>query len=330
MVLSRSRRPFLHQTRLAIGCGLFSALLGSHGVGPTVARSSNAQLPAAQEPITPIPPLPALDPRQVALGEKLFNDTRLSHDGKRSCASCHDIGTNGASARQTDLSPGSQGILFNTPTMFNASLSFRLNWEGDFRTFESQAEQSLVNPAVMATTLDEVVGKLRADPTVAQTFSAIYGRPVDRAALLDALTTYERSLLTPGSRFDLWLGGQADAITARELAGYQLFKSLGCVACHQGVNVGGNLYQRHGIFSPLASPDPEWLRVPSLRNVATTPPYFHDGSTPSLTKAVRAMAVAQLDHPLNDEQAEEITAFLGTLTGRYKERAIVPAREPPP
>ena len=312
---------------MAIGRTLLAALLGSPGVNSTAAQSSTAQLPAAQEPITPVPPAPALDPRQVALGERLFNDTRLSHDGKRSCTSCHDVGTNGASARQTDLSLGSQSILFNTPTVFNAPLSFRLNWEGDFQTFEGQAEQSLVNPAVMATTVDEVVGKLRADPAVAQAFGDAYGRLPDRATLLDALATYERSLLTPGSRFDLWLGGQADAITAQELAGYQLFKSLGCVACHQGVNVGGNLYQRHGIFSPLASHDPEWLRVPSLRNVSTTPPYFHDGSMPSLTEAVRAMSVAQLDHHLDDGQAEEITAFLSTLTGRYKGRAVVPARE---
>src|SRR6202007_347564 len=109
-----------------------------------------------------------------------------------------------------------------------------------------------------------------------------YGSDPDRTSFLDALTTYEQSLLTPGSRFDRWLGGDTAAITEHEQRGYHLFKSFGCISCHQGVNVGGNLFERSGIFHPLASPKPEILRVPSLRNVAVTPPYFHDGSAPTL------------------------------------------------
>jgi cytochrome c peroxidase len=144
---------------------------------------------------------------------------------------------------------------------------------------------------------------------------------------LDAIATYVRSLLTPGSRFDLWLGGDAAALTAEELNGYRLFKSLGCISCHQGVNIGGNLYQRHGIFHPLAAPKPEILRVPSLRNVATTAPYFHDGSAPTLGDAVRKMAAAQLDQDLSDSQSEAIVAFLRTLTGTYRG---VPVTAPAP
>jgi cytochrome c peroxidase len=142
---------------------------------------------------------------------------------------------------------------------------------------------------------------------------------------LDAIATYERSLLTPGSRFDRWLGGDAAALSVEEQNGYQLFKSLGCISCHQGVNVGGNMFQRHGIFHPLASPKPEILRVPSLRNVATTPPYFHDGSTPTLDEAVRKMGAAQLDRILSDQQVEAIVAFLNTLTGTYRGASVVPA-----
>ena len=108
------------------------------------------------------------------------------------------------------------------------------------------------------------------------------------------MVTFERSLLTPGSRFDRWLGGDDSALSDGEREGYGLFKSLGCSSCHQGVNVGGNMYQRHGVFHPLASPKPEIVRVPSLRNVAVTPPYFHDGSATTLSKAVRAMGYAQL------------------------------------
>jgi cytochrome c peroxidase len=214
---------------------------------------------------------------------------------------------------------------FSIPTVFNAALSFRLNWEGNFRTLEAQAQSSLENPANMATSVDEVLAKLNADPQVVRQFSEAYGGKPDKTSLLDAIATYERSLLTPGSRFDRWLGGDTAALTAEEQTGYGLFKSLGCVSCHQGVNIGGNLYQRHGIFRPLASPRPEILRVPSLRNVMTTAPYFHDGSAPTIEDAVRKMAAAQLDRTLSDQQVVEIVAFLNTLTGTFHGAPVVAA-----
>jgi cytochrome c peroxidase len=216
---------------------------------------------------------------------------------------------------------------FNTPTIFNAALSFRLNWEGNFWTLEAQAESSFENAANLATNANEVLEKLNADPQVVRQFTQAYGHPPDRTSLLDAIATYERSLVTPGSRFDRWLEGDTAALSAEELKGYQLFKSLGCVSCHQGANVGANLFERHGIFHPLASPKPEILRVPSLRNVATTPPYFHDGSAPTLRKAVRRMAFAQLDETLSDQEIDAIVAFLNTLTGAYRG---VPVTAPPP
>jgi cytochrome c peroxidase len=125
-------------------------------------------------------------------------------------------------------------------------------------------------------------------------------------------------LITPGSRFDRWLTGDAGALSAQEQDGYRLFKSLGCVSCHQGVNIGGNLFQRHGIFHPLGSPKPEILRVPSLRNVATTAPYFHDGSAATLDDAVRKMGMAQLNATLTDEQVKAIVAYQGAQTGNYR------------
>src|SRR5262249_16555153 len=191
-------------------------------------------------------------------------------------------------------------------------------WEGSVRTLEAQAEALLENSGPMGTTVAEVVGKLSADPKMTRQFGEAYGRGPDRASLLDAITTYERSLLTPGSRFDKWLDGDAAALSIKEQNGYQLFKSLGCVSCHQGVNVGGNLFQPRGIFHPLAWRKPEIVRVPSLRNVAITPPYFHDGSAPTLDEAVRRMAAAQLDRTLSDQQVEAIVAFLSTLTGTYR------------
>jgi cytochrome c peroxidase len=292
----------------------------------SLAQTPGLQAPTGEEPITAVPLPPAADPLKLALGERLFADPRLSHDGSRACISCHDIRTNGASTSRLDKTIYGTNLPLNTSTIFNASLSFRLNWEGSFRTLEAQAESALENQRAMGRSIEEVLGKLSADPDIQQQFSRAYGHGPDRASLLDAIATYERSLLTPGSRFDRWLSGDAAALSAGEHNGYQLFKSIGCVSCHQGVNVGGNLLERHGIFHPLASPNPEILRVPSLRNVATTPPYFHDGSTPTLDEAVRKMGAAQLDRILSDQQVEAIVAFLNTLTGTYRGAPVTAAK----
>ena len=301
------------------------ALVCLIAASPAAAQSPTLQPSAAQEPITPIPAARAQDPKRLLLGERLFSDLRLSHGNTHSCLSCHDITTNGASANVLDT-PKSEPMALNTPTVFNASLNFRLNWEGKFRSLEEGAEHTLRNPAIMASSADEVVSKLRADPEVVRQFRDAYGKEPDFAAVLDAIATFERSLVTTGSRFDRWLLGEADAITPEELSGYQLFKSLGCVSCHQGVNVGGNLFQRHGIFHPLGSPEPVLLRVPSLRNVATTAPYFHDGSASTLPEAVRMMGFAQLDRVLTEPQIAAIVAFLNTLTGTYRGQVVRPAR----
>jgi cytochrome c peroxidase len=286
---------------------------------------SGLPAPADQEPITPVPLPPAADPLKLALGERLFADPRLSADGSRACISCHNTHTNGASANRLDKAIEGTELPLNTTTVFNASLSFRLNWEGGFRTFEAQAASALENQQGMGRSIDEVLGRLSADPEMRRLFGKAYGRAPDRGSLLDAIATYEQSLLTPGSRFDRWLGGDAAALSAEEQTGYGLFKSLGCVSCHQGANVGGNLFERHGIFHPLASPKPEILRVPSLRNVGTTPPYFHDGSAATLSEAVRRMGTAQLDRTLSDEQIKAIVAFLNTLTGTFRGAPVIAA-----
>jgi cytochrome c peroxidase len=303
---------------------LVLALVCPYAIAPADAQSPAFEARASQEPITPIPAPRAQDPQHVLLGERLFSDRRLSHNNTHSCSSCHDIESNGASANVHDTHDG-QPIALNTPTVFNVSLNFRLNWEGNFRSLEEGIDQSLRNPAIMGSSVDEVVSKLRADPEMVGQFREAYGREPDVAAVLDAIAAFERSLVTPGSRFDRWLMGEADAITPDELHGYQVFKSLGCITCHQGVNVGGNLFQRHGIFHPLGSPEPVLLRVPSLRNVATTAPYFHDGSAANLPEAVKAMGLAQLDRVLTDQQVTAIVAFLNTLTGNYRDQAVSPA-----
>jgi cytochrome c peroxidase len=314
----------VHTTKVRAPSRFWSSLVGLSllflaGGAPAQVPDIKLDFPHAdEEPITPVPPPTPADPLKLALGEGLFEDRRLSHDGTLACSSCHDIHTNGADNGGRKIARDGSKLSFNILTVFNAALSFRLNWEGNFRTLEAQTESSLENPANMATNVEEVLEKLNADPNIVRRFTSAYGRSPDRANLLDAIATYIRSLVTPGSRFDLWLGGDSAALSTKELDGYKLFKSLGCVSCHQGVNVGGNLFQRQGIFRPLVPTKPEIVRVPSLRNVAATAPYFHDGSAATLADAVRKMGGAQLDQTLTDQQVDAIVAFLRTLTGTYR------------
>jgi cytochrome c peroxidase len=305
--------------RAIVICAL---MLGSLQLSPLTPQSlvpppeSNGTV--AEEPITPIPEPPTIDPLKIKLGERLFGDPRLSHDNSRSCSSCHDLRTNGASLKSQDVGLDGSSLPLNTLTIFNAALNFRFGWEGKLRTLESDAEAALENPQIMGTNIFELAEKLAADPNMRRDFTAVYGGRPDPGNILDAIASFERTLVTPGSRFDRWLAGDAAALSTEELDGYGLFKSLGCVSCHQGVNIGGNLFERHGIFHPLASPKPEILRVPSLRNVATTPPYFHDGSAQTLDDAVWKMGFAQLNSTLTDQQVKAIVAYLRTLTGNYR------------
>jgi cytochrome c peroxidase len=330
MVLLQSQRrvPILHRRSFGSpwawsATGAAVCLFLSIALNAVMSRAVTSALPDAtivltQEPISPIPSAPEADPLKVALGEELFQSRVLSRDQTLSCVSCHDVRSNGADSVQHDLGADGKPLALNTPTVFNAALSFRLNWEGNKRTLEAQAVWALNGGPGLGTSIPEVVARLNADAEVTRRFVVAYGRNPDEASLVDALATYERSLLTPDSRFDRWLKGDKAALSAKELDGYGLFKSFGCVSCHQGVNVGANLFQRHGIFHPLASPDPKVLRVPSLRNVATTAPYFHDGSAPTLADAVRRMAMAQLDQSLSAEEIDAIVAFLNSLTGNYR------------
>lgn len=262
---------------------------------------------------------------QTRLGRVLFADVRLSEDGRRSCATCHDLETNGASPRARDLSPDGRELAFNTPTVFNAAASFRLNWEGRFRTLESQARRSIENPTIMGGDARKAAERLRGDPAMVRRFRAAFGRDPNDADIVRALARFESTLLTPDARFDRYLRGDPEALDVQEQRGYRLFQSAGCSSCHQGINVGGNLYQRSGVFHTLTDPRAPIMRVPSLRNVAATAPYFHDGSARTLEDAIRAMGRAQLNRVLTPSQVDDIAAFLRTLTGRYEGQAVRPA-----
>ncbi|CCE11710.1 Cytochrome c551 peroxidase precursor (Cytochrome c peroxidase) [Bradyrhizobium sp. STM 3843] len=320
-------------------CLSFAASALGIGVAAHLTTSADAESPLGPEltasedqaPISPIPQPPPADPQKLLLGERLFGDTRLSANGDLSCQSCHDIKTNGAvdaAHRGSPCATGPSSAGLNTLTVFNAALSFRLGWQGNFRSLAAQAEASIESPHGMHSSAGDVVRKLNADPDMVRRFEAAYGHEPDRDSLLDALVTFERSLLTPDSRFDHWLKGDKSALTTEEHDGYRLFKSYGCISCHQGVNIGGNLFQRQGVFKPLVKTGPQVVRVPSLRNVATTAPYFHDGSAATLEQAVARMAVAQLDRTLTDQQIALIVAFLKTLTGNYRGSPVASGAQP--
>jgi cytochrome c peroxidase len=294
------------------------------------------------EPITPVPPVEALNADKIELGRRMFQDVRLSRGERTSCAACHDLRRAGDDGRARAAGADGRPLDFNTSTIFNAALNARLNWRGNFRSFEDQNEAVLLDPRLMGETWPRLLAKLGADAEYRAAFRAIYGDGPQREHALDALATFQRSLLTPDARFDRYLRGERDAITADEARGYQLFKAYGCVACHQGVNIGGNLFQRFGVFhDPFAErgatdvagtdmanlgrlaitgneADRNVFRVPSLRNVAVTSPYFHDGSVASLAAAVEIMARSQLGRNLPPQDIDVIVKFLGTLTGSYQ------------
>jgi cytochrome c peroxidase len=308
------------------GLALLSLLVSGDGLAQVPPSAPTPGFFVGNEPISPVPQPPLADPLKIALGEHLFTDPRLSRSGRISCNSCHDIHSNGASDHKVETVPDGAAVTFNTPTVFNAALNYRLNWEGNIRTLEDQAGGALTDRRGMAMSIDAGIRALAQEKGIDQQFEAAYGHGPDRQSLIDAIAAYERSLLTPDSPFDHWLRGDGGALSKEAVEGYHLFKSFGCVACHQGVNVGGNLIEQSGIFNNPAAGRPVMLRVPSLRNVAATAPYFHDGGAPTLSVAVRKMGYVQLDRVLSDEQIKAITAFLDSLTGVYHGRPLTAPR----
>ena len=296
------------------------------------------------EPIAPIPPGLALDSRRVALGEQLFHDARLSRDQGRSCATCHPLEHGGMDGRTRPLTVNGSVNARNTPTIFNVGLSSFLNWDGVADNLEAHAERVLHNPNLMDITWPELLSRLGAEPRYVSEFRAVYPDGLARPNVLGALADYERSLATPDSRFDDYLRGQRGAISRRERRGYALFKEYGCVACHQGVNIGGNMFQKFGVFPDgdvrhqngdlgryqvtYVPRDRGVFRVPSLRNVAVTAPYFHDGRAVSLEVAVDTMARVQLGRTLQADETAMIVQFLQTLTGEYRGRSLTSPRPP--
>ena len=297
--------------------------------------------PINSEPIKPIPLSMELDYQKVELGEKLFFDKRLSKDNSLSCASCHDLNTGGTDRKKS--SNGINGSIgpINSPTVFNVGFNFKQFWNGRAESLEDQAAGPVNNPIEMGSNWEEVISKLEKDSDYVSKFKLIYKSEIKPQHIQNAIAEYEKSLFTPNSRFDQYLRGDVNAIDSEELEGYNLFKNLGCSSCHQGTNIGGNMFQTFGIsgdyfadrgnineadlgrFSITKNESDKYVfKVPSLRNVSLTPPYLHDGSAATLEDAVKVMSIYQLGRTLEPEESRKIVKFLKTLTGELRGKKL--------
>ncbi len=293
--------------------------------------------PLPNEPIRPVPRVMDGDPARIALGRQLFFDRRLSRDGTIACADCHLPRYGGTDARVPSRGVGGAQGTIKAPTVFNARFNIAQFWDGRAETLEKQLDGPIHNPVEMASSWPRIIRLLKGDSRFRQAFLAAYPQGLSEAALKDALASFERSLTTPDSPFDRWLCGDVDALGAQAKRGYRLFKSYGCIACHQGVNLGGNLYQRMGVFGdyfkdrggPLTpadlgrfnvTKDPAdrfYFKVPSLRMVALEKHFFHDGSASSRDRAIQVMAHYQLGHEIPAGERRAIAAFLRSLLGHH-------------
>lgn len=293
------------------------------------------------EVLQPIPETIAVDWKKAELGRTLFFDKQLSGNGQLNCASCHGLNKGGVDNQTTATGINGQTGPINVPTVYNSVFNIGQFWNGRAKDLAEQAAGPVMNPLEMGShDWASVADRVRAEPGYADQFTAIYGSDdITKNTVTDAIAEYEKTLITPDSRFDLYLKGKADAITAQEKRGYERFKAIGCSGCHSGVAVGGDAYEilglegpyfedRHtkltavddGRFAFTNNPsDRERFKVPNLRNVELTGPWFHDGSAKTLDAAVRAMARYETpDHDITAQDVTDIVAFLKTLTGKYQ------------
>ncbi|WP_306602824.1 cytochrome-c peroxidase [Azonexus sp.] len=285
---------------------------------------------AADEPIQPIKPAANINLGMVELGKKLYFDPRLSKSGFISCNSCHNLSMGGTDNIPTSIGDKWQQGPINAPTVLNSSLNVAQFWDGRASDLKAQAGGPIANPGEMGFTHTLAVNVLESIPGYVREFKQVFGK--DKISIEEvtlAIAEFEKTLVTPNSRFDQWLLGKKDALTAEEQAGYKLFKDSGCVACHNGEAVGGNSFQKMGVVEPYKTKataggradvtgkdaDRFNFKVPTLRNVEMTYPYFHDGAANTLTEAVDIMGRLQLGKKFTKDENAKVVAFLKTLTG---------------
>jgi len=313
--------PRSRSVRFAVGALAAAGLLA--------AGALQAQAPT-QEPVQPLPAVKTIEPAKIELGKKLFFDPRLSKSGFISCNSCHNLSMGGSDNLKTSIGDRWQKGPINSPTVLNSSLNLAQFWDGRAKDLQEQAGGPIANPGEMAFTHALAVDLLRSIPQYVAEFKKVFGHDkLTIEEVTSAIAAFEETLTTPNARFDRWLKGDKNAIDAQELRGYQLFKNAGCVACHNGPNLGGSSFQRMGVVEPYKTTstaegrfavtgkdaDRFNFKVPTLRNVELTYPYFHDGAADTLAQAVDTMGRLQLGRKFSDAENADIVAFLKTLTG---------------
>jgi cytochrome c peroxidase len=267
------------------------------------------------------------DKQKAILGQKLFNDTRLSKNDTISCASCHLLTQGGDDNLIGSYGIYGQFISRNSPTIFNATFNKSQHWDASSSTLEAQAKISIMKNTSMNSNFKDIIYKLKQDSKYVISFSKIYKNGITEENILNAIVQFEKALITPNSKFDKYLNGDKNILTQKELNGYKLFKEYGCISCHNGINIGGNLIQKIGIINQYKTKDVGrfsitnniddiyYFKVPSLRNVALTAPYFHDGKIDTLQEAVKQMSILQVGYPIDVDEIDDIVEFLKSLTG---------------
>jgi len=285
-----------------------------------------------KEPITPLPRHMPYHKQKARLGQKLFFDPRLSADGTVACANCHVLESGGDDNLKVSVGIGGKRGNVNAPTVYNAVFNFRQFWDGRAKDLRQQAQGPIENPVEMGNRFEALVALLRRIPEYRRMFEMVYPDGITKANITDAIAEYEKTLITPDAPFDRFLRGDKEALSDKAKRGYALFKIKGCVICHNGVNIGGNLYGKFGIYEDVNTTNAgkfSWsgrkqdigvFKVPSLRNVALTAPYMHDGRYETLEDAVKFMAHFQLGKTLEDDEVDAIVAFLKSLTGKQHRR----------
>jgi len=284
----------------------------------------------AQELISPLPLSVEYDINKAMLGKKLFFDTRLSGDNTIACVSCHIIDAGGDDNVQ--FSSGIDGQLggANSPTVLNSRYNFVQFWDGSAKDLKEQASGPIHNPVEMGSNFKQVISKLSKDTIYQQEFMKLYKDGITGENITDAIAEFEKALVTPNSRFDQYLRGNTTILSKDEVEGFELFKSLGCIACHNGINIGGNLFQKIGIMEEYEvddsnlgrynvtkdEEDKHYFKVPTLRNIALTAPYLHDGKISTLQETIKLMIVKQLGREADKQEVIKIEKFLFTLTGQ--------------
>jgi len=300
--------------------------------------SAAAQLNVqAAEPFRPLEAPTDVDTARAELGKQLFFDPRLSKSGFISCNSCHNLSMGGTDNLPTSIGHEWQEGPINSPTVLNSRYNIAQFWDGRAADLKEQAGGPIANPGEMAGSHDLAVDVIASIPGYVERIEAIYGDPgvsIDR--LTDAIAEFEKTLVTPNSPFDRWLAGDESAMSDTEQAGYTLFKSAGCTACHNGPALGGSMFQKVGLTAPYATDNPARgraevtgnagdemvFKVPVLRNVELTYPYFHDGQVATLDEAVELMGRLQLGREFSEEETTQLVAFLRTLTGEQPQFAL--------